>query len=314
MLSKEIMGVLALGILWVNTLLVAAAAWKEIAALAERRRRLALIGEGEPGVGLVRAKLARGDGPGGALAVHRVEQVGRAGAEVDEKRTILFADRGFSGEAFGGLARLEGGGSEITIEAAESAEVWLAADEIARAAACPSDEAFDAAYETARKARGHARTVGATIEGERFVWLFGHLRRRGEGLSLSAPAGGSMLISTVDPHAWIGRKTTLATLFIVLELALAGACTAVALQRPHFGLVSTLGGALCLGYFLLVQPAGVSLREAMRAPSKAFLRGRWMRTSPGGPQEAPTKGNVRRISERAPATSDSKRSPTVPAT
>jgi hypothetical protein len=64
-------------------------------------------------------------------------------------------------------------------------------------------------------------------------------------------------------------------------LAVAGACTAVALTPPAFGTISKIGAALCLAFFLLVQPAGTAVREAVRAPSRALLRGRWSRRSLG---------------------------------
>ena len=51
----------------------------------------------------------------------------------------------------------------------------------------------------------------------------------------------------------------------------------MALWPPVFGLVSTLGGALCLAFFLIVQPAGTALRDAVRVPSRAIVRGQWKR-------------------------------------
>jgi hypothetical protein len=51
--------------------------------------------------------------------------------------------------------------------------------------------------------------------------------------------------------------------------------------------VSTLGGAACLGFFLIVQPAGTALRDAVRLPSRAWLRGRWMRSAPVQEPSAP---------------------------
>src|SRR5262245_6598561 len=119
MLSREVMGALALGILWVNTLLIAAAAFSDLRALLSRRGQMKAASG--PGVGLFRGRIARGQGEGGAFAVHRIEQVGRA--EGGEGRVILFADRSASGEAFGGVVELDGGGS-VEVEATREVEVW----------------------------------------------------------------------------------------------------------------------------------------------------------------------------------------------
>ena len=288
MLSNELMGLLALAILWVNTLLIAAAAWKEIAALAVWRRRLVAL-EGDEGAGLVRARVTEGAGPGGALAVQRVEQLGRAATQDDGgRRVILFSDRSAAGEIFGGVVAREGSGASITVDAVASAEVWIAASTLEARGACASDEAFDRAYEGARKARGFARAVEGAAMGE--VFLFGQLRPMGKGLSLSPAKSGGLLVATFDPRPWLARKIGLAALFIAGEIAVAAGCTALALWPPRFGLVSTLGGAACLGFFLIVQPAGTALRDVVRLPSRASLRGRWRRSAlvqePSAPPDA----------------------------
>lgn len=285
MLSNELMGLLALGILWVNTLLIAAAAWKEIAALAVWQRRLVAL-EGDDGAGLIHARVTEGAGPGGALALQRVEQVGRAATQDDGgRRVILFADRSAVGEVFGGVVAREGSDSTITVDAAPSAEVWIPAAALEARGACPSDEAFDRAHADARKARGFARAVEAAATGE--VFLFGQLRPMGKGLALSPAKSGGLLVATFDPRPWLTRKIRLAALFIVGEVAVAAGCTAVALWPPRFGLVSTLGGAACLGFFLIAQPAGTALRDAVRLPSRASLRGRWRRSAPVQEASAP---------------------------
>ncbi|MEP7123666.1 MAG: hypothetical protein ABJE95_22250 [Byssovorax sp.] len=285
MLSKELMGVLALAILWVNTLLIAAAAAKEIAALLAWKRRLIAV-EGDSGVGLVRARVTRGAGPGGALAVQRVEQLGRA-ATNDEggRRVIHFADRSAVGEVFGGTATRDDGEIEIAVDAGASAEVWVPATALAASGSCASDEVFDRAFADAKKARGFARAVEGAATGE--VYLFGQLRPMGKGLSLAAAKPGGLLVAKFDPRPWLDRKIALAVLFIVGDIALAAACSAVALWPPRFGLVSTLGGAACLGFFLTAQPAGTALRDAVRVPSRAWLRGKWIRSAPVQEPAAP---------------------------
>jgi hypothetical protein len=56
---------------------------------------------------------------------------------------------------------------------------------------------------------------------------------------------------------------------------LAAACTVAILWPPLFGWISGLGAAAALGLFLGVQPVGVALRDAVRTPDRAYLRGRW---------------------------------------
>jgi hypothetical protein len=51
----------------------------------------------------------------------------------------------------------------------------------------------------------------------------------------------------------------------------AAGCSALALSAPVFGPVSTVGGAACLAFFLLVQPLGTALRDRARAPAPSRL-------------------------------------------
>src|SRR6185436_7948046 len=97
MLTRETMGVLALAILWVNTLLVAAAALKQAGEHTSRLRALRSISPGDEGEGLLHGRIEEGLGPGGALACHEVEQIGRAASEQGGQRAILFGDRSFRG-------------------------------------------------------------------------------------------------------------------------------------------------------------------------------------------------------------------------
>jgi len=46
---------------------------------------------------------------------------------------------------------------------------------------------------------------------------------------------------------------------------------------PVFGTVSTVGGALALAFFLLVQPAAVAARNAARTPDRQPVGGIWQR-------------------------------------
>ena len=179
---------------------------------------------------------------------------------------------------FGGAIATMGG--SIAIEAPRDAagvEVWAERERAHAAAACASTEAFDAALPEARKARGFVRTVALSIGLGTRVFVFGEVRRA-EGRRVIGPAeDGTLVVSAIDPRAFCAEKQALCALFIVLVLAAAAGCTALALSEPRFGNLSKLGGLLGLGYFLLVQPAGVWLRNAVQRPSRAALRGRWTR-------------------------------------
>lgn len=277
MLSRELMGVLALSILWVNALLIVAAALKQAAAIAATLRRMGPRAGG--GASLLEARVVRGEGRGGAIAEHRIEQVGRAGAE-GAVEAILFADRSYGGAIHGGVVSADG--QEIAVAPAAEGEVWVSRAEVQEAAACPSDAAFDEALALARKARGFARTIEARVGAGARVWLLGAVERDASGALRVTPA----LLSSVDPRAVCRSKLALLALFIAGVLAALAGCTALALARPHFGAVSTAGAALCLGFFLLVQPLGTAVRDAVRLPSAAITRGRWERKGAGGASRA----------------------------
>jgi hypothetical protein len=119
--------------------------------------------------------------------------------------------------------------------------------------------------------------VSAEIGEDRRVFLFGHFRPKGAGLSLGPAKHGGMLIASFDPRPWIEGKLRLIALFIVMELLVAAICTLVALTPPYFGTVSKIGGALCLAFFLFVQPAATMVRAAVRTPNRSLLGGRWER-------------------------------------
>jgi hypothetical protein len=263
------MGAVALAILWVNALLIAAAAGQQVRLLLRRRAAMRPRAAGERGEGLWRLRVARGEE--GAIAAHRIEQVGHA---LEGAQAIAFHDRQARGEILGGTLEAPDG-SAIALARAADAEVWVAPDEIARAARCNSPAAFARALAAAGKARGFTRTVEVAVGAGREVYVHGRL----DGGTLRPTAAGTLLVATVDPRPVLARKAALAAAFLVAELLVAAACTAVALWPPVFGRVSTAGGVLCLAFFLLVQPAGTAVRDAVRVPSRAIVRGRWAQPS-----------------------------------
>ena len=273
MLSREVMGVLALAILWVNALLVCGAAGKELLVVWRlwRRLRPAVLGD----EGLLEGTVSTGRGDRGALASHRVEQVGRYAADDADKRAIAFSDRSYAGSVFGGV--LETTHGAVQLVPAADADVWPDPVAQRRAASCPSPAEFDRAYADAKKARGFARTIDIEIPASATVWVLGSLGRGDAGEPRLAPCGdGLLLVSARDPRRFCRNKMVLLLGFVALSLLAAGACTAISLVPPHFGVVSTVGAALGLAYFLLIQPAGTAVRDRVRVPSRAVVRGSWV--------------------------------------
>jgi hypothetical protein len=246
------MGILALGILWVNTLLIAAAALKERAKLVAKLTSLGPVSEG---------KILRGDGPGGVLAAFEVVQRGRLAA-VDPP-SIRFSHRAHRHTVSGGCLALKDG-SSVDIRSSENGEVWIDDATFKAAASCPSDVAFERAAIDARKTAGFVRTLVVDMKVGRDVFV-----ARGEAGSL---------VATLDPRVWLARRMRLAHAFVMAEIVVAAACTATALHAPRFGTLSTLGGAASLAFFLIVQPLGTLVRDALCPPSRARRSTTWTRT------------------------------------
>jgi len=256
MLTRELMGLGALAILWVNTLLIAAAAWQELSKLLAKKRALA-------DAGVVRARIVKGAGAGDAFATMSVEQTGHGNGESPDKKAILFHDRSHAGAVFGGVVEIDG--KEIEIPASKTGEVWVALEQLRREGEYPGDDAFDAAFVNAKRAKGYARTVTAKIAAGADVWL----------------AKDGSFVSTLEPAPLLSKYASLAFVAIVGFFAAVTGITFLALQTPHFGTVSIVGGVLGLAYFLTVQPLGTMLRDAVRLPSVAWLRGDWIRKVSG---------------------------------
>lgn len=274
MLSNTTMGVFALAVLWVNTLLVVGAALQRLRELAARRARFVSAEPREGSVGLLRGKLVGTESSdAGVVARTTIEQLGRYGAGAS--RTILWHDRSYGSSVAGG--GIDVSGTVVTIAPDAGAEVWPTEEAVERAAVCTSLATFDAAFEKARKAKGFARTIDVPIREGQDVWVFGEVVETSEGLSVRKPSDAPLLVSSIDPRAWTGRKMAfLAAFFVPAVLLGAGISTALALSAPHFGTVSMIGAGLGFLYFLLVLPAGTAARDAVRAPHERIVRGKWV--------------------------------------
>lgn len=252
MLTKELMGLLCLAILWINTLLLIGAQVGPLRDLTSRLRRLARS--------LTQTRVVRGDADG-ALATHRVTQVGRKLAKQD---AILFHDRSYHSDVHGGSVEHEG--RVIEVPPADG-EVWISQSERQRAAMCASSEAFDRALAPSRKAKGFVRDVTMSLCEGASVWLCSDVDR----------AEAPLWLSDFDPRPWCRRRVALVLGYQLGVLALASGITYLALYPPLFGVVSTIGGVVGLLYFVLIQPVGVLVRERVLPQHQAHLRGEWKR-------------------------------------
>lgn len=253
MLRNELMAALALAVFWVHVLLIAGSAAVDLRELLRLRARL----RGGLWAGTVR----RGDGPDRVFARNVVVQIGRGRGD----GRVHFSDAAHRSEVFGGAVELDEHGP---IEcAAVEAPVWPDLERRAAAARAPSDEEIARVQAQARRAKGWEReVVGALEVGDR-IWI---------GATLEAGRLAEVfVVSASDPRRWLAGRCWLSVGFIVGTLGVAAGCTVMAVWAPMFGVVSMLGAAAALGFFLGVQPLGVTVNEAVRTPDRAYLRGRW---------------------------------------
>jgi hypothetical protein len=249
-LSRELMGILCLGVVWVTALLVAAAALQDLADLRRiaRRAKKAIVG------------VAQAD-----IAEWKVELTARA-IDVGGDEAITFHERRFVSDILGGTVLM--GDSSYEVSPSEAGQVWLSAEARALAVSCSDTATFDEIYARARKAKGASHDACVRVgKGER-VFVVGEVDGR---------AIKPQIISTIDPLVFCKVKAGLIALFIPLELAACALATALALSQPHFGRASTAGAICCIAFFLGVTPIAVALRERARRPHEAFLRVTWSR-------------------------------------
>ncbi|MBX3272585.1 MAG: hypothetical protein KF729_20160 [Sandaracinaceae bacterium] len=265
MLTREIMGLLALGVLWVNGLLVLAVALKQLRAVIdvrarfrrareERRLSSGVVAEGEP------------------FAVRHVAQLGRAITTRGPAR-ILFTDGPQSFEVLGGVLETPEGPVRVAPAPPGLSEVWIAPERAAEAHACPSAEVFDEAFGEASKYKGYRREVLVSVRAGDRVWVVGDRGEQGVVPREDEP----LLVSMVEPFGWTAQKARLLVGFVVLSLVGLVGVSALALWSPWFGTISTIGGALCVAYFLAIQPLGTAVRDAVRTPARQPIGGSWRR-------------------------------------
>ncbi|MEZ4337395.1 MAG: hypothetical protein R3B82_12300 [Sandaracinaceae bacterium] len=195
MLTRELMGLLALGILWLNGLLVVTVAFKQLGATvrAVRRRFREARERGRLFVGVVKE--------GEPIALRHVSQLGRAITTRGPER-ILFTDGPQSFEVLGGV--VETGEGDLRVAAAQPglSEVWVAPERAAQAGACPSPDEFDEAFGEASKYKGYSREIEIPIRAGDRVWIIGDREGDTVGPSESEP----LFVSMVEPFGWAAAK------------------------------------------------------------------------------------------------------------
>jgi hypothetical protein len=250
-LTNETMGAFCLGVVWLNTLLIVAHVWQAQRALARERDAVGRVVSGT----VVSAE------EGGSLASLVISQVGRAITTGGPDR-ILFTEASRTASVHAGAIEIEGRPTRVA--PAVGARAWALGGTGVR-----SDADFDVAYRAASTNRGLASELRFEVgaPGAR-VWVAGD------------DAGDELvarLVSDRDPHAVLASGRRRAFGFIALALGVLAGITALALVRPWFSGLSTLGGALAVAYFLAVQPLAVALREAIAVPEQRRVGGQWTR-------------------------------------
>lgn len=250
-LRYEWLGLLALGILWVNVLLVAAAA-------LQHRRKLGAVRDAWAAArargDLVEGEVESGDGPDGALATRRIEQLGRAMTTAGPDR-ILFTDRSGSGRTHGGVVRAAG--EAIDVARCEESDVWI--DD--RAPSRRDEDDFASAWSRASTNKGVASTIEQRIAVGDRVWV-DRARPR---------------IAAMDPIALVDRRRAMLLGFAAADVLGCAAVTAIALWPPALGPVSTIGGVLGVAYFLAITPIANAVRDAAKIPPDRAVGGIWQR-------------------------------------
>jgi len=277
-LSSELMGILALGVLWVNTLLIVAAAGQRLSLVRQRLRRYAELAPGARGTGLIHVTLTDAERDDGIVAERSLSQIGRYGTKHEDR--ILFNDTSYASSCGGGAARW--GEHRLRIVEDGDCEVWPSEGAVRSAAACRDGAQFDAAHAESRRVKGFVRVVSNPVVVGDEVWLYGSVASEHGELRIHAPEGTALLFASEDPRRWCRQRVRILLAGQVGMLLGAAACTALVFTPPVFGTVSTVGAALALAFFILVQPFGKVLHEYSRPPHEQILRGEWQRPSGSG--------------------------------
>jgi len=281
----EVMGLVAIGIVWVNMGLIAFAALLRMSPIYTQITELgAFVGDGrghsqlrEGGRVLLHGHVVAAN-TGNELAVHRVEQTGRSAGE----GPIFFHDRAYGGEVGGGAIEVatESGVVRIELPAlGQQIEVWPRSQAV-QPNTIPDQTDFAQARVQARRARGFRRELVTPIVVGDEVWVSGHVAPTEAGertLALVAPRAeqGEVLVSALNPMGWGRRRVALCVGFAFATLVATIACTVAALWPPVFGTVSKLGALVGMAILQGNMLFGNLVRDAVRSPVRRIIGGCW---------------------------------------
>ena len=250
-LTAEILGPIVLFVFWVNILLMAGSLLHRFKDAWRERRMM----DGE--FSLLRVKVLE-DGP---LAVFRLAQLGRR----TDSGSILFHDLDRRDTIYGAEVRV---GNETLEVLATDGEAWLDATRRNEVTGLPSDaEEMREALRDSERVRGYRRLAEIPLgqKGEE-VWIWG--RRTGDVFQARG-------VSDSDPRGACRRRMVFCLLGAAGTILGAIATTAVAAIPPWYQGWSTVGGALCLAYWVMIQEWVVNLDEAQKLPGEAHFDQEW---------------------------------------
>ncbi|MGB1276854.1 MAG: hypothetical protein ACPG77_14000 [Nannocystaceae bacterium] len=283
----DVMGLLTMGIFWLNMGLIAFAALARMGPIRSRIASLGdLVGDGhghthlrEGGRVLLHGHVVAAQSDN-ALAVHRVEQTGRSAGEGQ----IFFHDRAYASEVGGGAIEVatESGIVRIELPAiGQQVEVWPRPGAI-KPATIPEQTDFTKAQAQARRASGFRRQLITPIVVGDEVWVSGCLAPTEAGertLELAGPRAehGDVLVSAVDPKVWAKRCAALCVGFALATLLVSIGCTVAALWPPVYGTISKLGALVGMAILMGNMLFGNLVRDAVRTPIRRIIGGCWQR-------------------------------------
>lgn len=300
MLTPELMGILALCVVWINTGLIIAASFQTWVSLRNRKRAAMRELRWQPQrEGLVELRVA--DNPElDTSFVFKAKQIGRIANKT--KNTIVFADSEFQSQCLGTRLSLpDKSARTIGVEVPETSdfELWLNEERVRQYADNYSHEGFAQALRAAQTGKGFERRLAIPFKPVQRFWLYARIDEANaeprQGTSQTSVESRwkvvqslyhPLLVSEVDPIGWYQKKMRLNIGFMLFTFLSASGLSALALRSPAFGTVSTLGAALLLVYFLLIQPAGVWIADRSRTPNQAEIRGLWQNNKHAHPPRA----------------------------
>jgi hypothetical protein len=178
----------------------------------------------------------------------------------ESSREIGFHDRKHLSSIPGG-ALLLADGTLCAVEKSDRAAVWTG---LGRKIANGEPLNLTEACRRASSARGFERNLSSSFRLRERIFVAGQVMSAGKRRLVRCPVDGELIAAAGDPRAFVRSRSVLVVAFVGCELLACALCTRLALSRPLFGPLSTLGGASSLAFFLGVTPLGVLVRDLCR--------------------------------------------------